>query len=99
MPARTTDAARHMAPAVPHAHRLSSRALRKSKKGDFMRVALRLSFGLSLFIGCTCGGPQTPDGGSPSLAFSDGPSFDFGSVDVGATAEHTFTLTNTGAAT
>src|SRR5437667_140960 len=64
-----------------------------------MRIALRLSLGLTLFVGCTCTVQETPDGGTPHLTFSDGPTFDFAGVDVGSTQEHTFTLTNTGAAT
>ena len=43
------------------------------------------------------GGPETASS-MAVLTISDGPTFDFGTVALGASADHTFTITNTGGA-
>jgi hypothetical protein len=58
-----------------------------------LRVAVVISLGV---VGCSP--PPSTDAGTATLAFSDGTTFDFGGVKVGALSDHTVTLTNTGGA-
>jgi hypothetical protein len=40
--------------------------------------------------------PPTTEGDPPTLSISDGPTYDFGNIDVGGQASHLFTVTNEG---